>query len=358
MTLCALLCLALAPAAHAANTSQSAPGVDESDRIALNDPRIIGVFAAVTLDNDDTIRGTIIRVQDGVLVLRHEVLGDIEISTTRLIGVRRAGPQPRPRELPVPDPDAEPPTPIKPEIVLPEPTEPEVVEKPQVPEEAAKDESEAEWSSRVELGLSGSQGNAERMSVNAAFRTTRRTEGTRFSFDTSYLLNPPRGDRTANRLTLNARNDWNFPDSKWTLFLQGGAEFDEFRDFDVRTSAGAGFSYRFLDNDRTSLNARIGAGFSRDIGGTETEAVPELITGAELRHELTDRQTLAASAEVFPDLEELGEIRSILRARWEFRLDDKNDLALSLGLEQRFDSQADDDQRTDIDYFARLVFGF
>ncbi len=318
--------------------------------MSVNDPRAIGSFVFIRLENDDVVRGTIVRVERGVLTLQHEVLGDIEIPTNRILSAQRVSEEKLPAPGATPTPPVQPPVEQIPEVGPP-------VE-PETPLEPVIEEPEAVWASRVELGLNGSQGNSERLNGQLAFRTTRVTEGTRLSIDANWRVNTNRGQRTANRLTLNARQDWNLPESQWTLFLQSGSEFDEFREFDARVSAGAGFSYRFIEDEDTKLSARIGVGFSRDFGGPDENSVPELITGVDFSHRLTDRQRIVVSGELFPDLTETGEYRSVSNARWEYRLDTEQDLSLSIGVEHRYDTQATSEFRTDVDYFVRLVLGF
>ncbi|MEM1424392.1 MAG: DUF481 domain-containing protein [Planctomycetota bacterium] len=350
----AAVCVAGMHPCAIASSASNQPG----ERVSLNDPQVIGAFVFITLENEDVVRGTIVRVQGGILTLQHEVLGDLQIQTTRVVAVSRlVGERPpvvrdqgsRPAE-----PRPEPVTPLPPADPIPaDPQAPATV-----PEPVVEPEPGAEWNSRIEIGLNGSRGNTERLNSQLAFRTTRVTEGTRLAFDANWRVNTTEAERVANRLTLNARNDWDLPESKWTLFLQAGSEFDEFREFDARVSGGAGFSYRFIESEDTDLSARIGVGFSRDIGGPEENAIPELITGFDLSRRLTERQRFIASGELFPDLDETGEFRSVLNARWEYKLDAASDLSLSVGVEHRFDTQTVNDSRTDVDYFVRLVLGF
>lgn len=342
-----LLVLCMLPAARAHSALNQADRSELGERFSVNDPRVIGSFAFIELENEDIIRGVILRVTDGVLVLQHEILGDTPIGTNRINAVYRQG-------------SAAAAAPEPPQQVQegPQPADPLVLQEPEADQAPPQPKPSASWSSQIELGVNGSQGNAERFNSSLAFRTNRRTEGTRLSLDANWRVNTTRGDRTANRLTFNGRHDWNLPESKWTLFVQGGAEFDEFRDFDARTSGGAGFNYRFIENDDTQLSSRIGFGFSREIGGPNQDFVPELITGVELTHRLNDRQRIVASGELFPDLDETGEFRSVVRARWELRLDEKHDVSLTVGLEHRYDTQSTNEQQSDVDYFMRIVWGF
>ncbi|MEO1130584.1 MAG: DUF481 domain-containing protein, partial [Planctomycetota bacterium] len=216
----------------------------------------------------------------------------------------------------------------------------------------------ATWDREVELGLTGSSGNTERRNLLFGFRVERNHEESLFRLNARYRLDTDRGNRTANRFLANARQEWGRTNERLSLFLQGGVELDEFRDFEYRITGGAGVTYPFIFNERTSLRGRLGAGFNREAGGGTRDWIPELITGLELDHRINDTQRLVASAEVFPDLEELGEFRSILRGEWRLQVARDPRISLRIGLEHRYETQTIDAKRSDFDFFLRMVYGF
>jgi putative salt-induced outer membrane protein YdiY len=327
----------------------------------LSDPRLIGTAVHLVLDNGDELTGSLLRVQDGRVFIEHPILGQISIPTTRIVrlvgghkgeGAKAPG-TPAGEKTPEPESGASPAPAPKP---APEPTSPKAA--PATPPPAPAPKPAAVWKTRVELGLDGSQGNAERLNFRGGLAVSRETKGTSFRFNSRYVINTANGDRVANRFTANARNDWRLNNKHFSFFVQTGLEYDEFRQFDLRWTGGTGLSATLIDDGTTRLNTSLGAGFAREFDSPNDDLNPELITGLEFSHKLTDTQTFAVTAEFFPDLEQLGEFRSVIRPTWEIKLDTKTDLSLRLGFEHRYESVTNLQSHSDIDYFAALVLSF
>lgn len=356
--LAALLVVAAPPPAARAQNGNTAS-------IILDDPAVIGTFVRISMDTGDSLIATIIDIDGGDVVLQHDVLGEIRVPRTRIVGATRTvGTSDRDRRPPgaaqaAPPPEAPAVPAAKPEPAPgPEPKPaPEPAPEPDPsPEPVPEPEPEAVWTTRLQIGLNGSEGSVDRLNFLGDLGLTRTSDDGEFNLSTNYRINTTRGDRTAHRLSLNIRNDWNLNDPRWQIVGEASGLFDEFRDFDVRAAASASISYRFIDNDRTRLSARLGPSVSREFGGPDDEVVPELVAALSYRQRLTDRQTLTASAEVFPDLREIGEFRSAARGAWEIKLE--GDLSLRFSIEHRYESMSGNAPNGEFDYAATLVFTF
>ena len=353
--LCALL---VAPVAPAQVPGSSAPPAEASAppparaEVQLSERSVIGTFVTILLDNGDTLRGTVLEVDEGIVQLQHAVLGEVQIPRTRivraLVGEVDGAALIRPPTRREPDPT---PTTVTPILPPPPDVEPAPAPAPPPP-------PRVKWDREIEIGLTGSTGNSERQDIQAGFRLRRTGDATTFLFNSRYRLALSDGDRVVNRLLLNARGDWGLNDPDWSVFAQGGFEYDEFRDFEVRLSAGAGLAYRFIGNDDTTLRGRLGFGASRDLSGPNQDIVPELITALELNHKINNTQRLIGSVEVFPDATDFSDFRSVIKAEWQLRLNNDNNLFLRLGAEHRYETNTTRSKRSDLDYFARLVYGF
>lgn len=216
------------------------------------------------------------------------------------------------------------------------------------------------WTGRVELGLNGSSGNTEAFNFRSAASATRTTERIETSGRISYTYGKNDGEETTNRGRLNVRNDWLLPDdSPWRVFATGDLQFDRFQDWDWRAAAFAGVGYEFIDTERTFLLGRVGAGASREIGGSDNAINPEGLIGVDFRYRITERQRFTASADLYPDLDDFGEYRADGRAEYEILIDEESNLSLTLGVETRYDSQPGEGfRRNDFDYYALLVWTF
>lgn len=221
----------------------------------------------------------------------------------------------------------------------------------------AQAEQEAKWESQIRLGLNGSRGNTDSEDLYAVFTTKRETTKTAFNFLADYKLGRENDESTENRLLLQARNDWFINESPWSVFVLGEVEFDEFEDWYARLVGTVGLGYQFIKNDVTTLNGRIGFGGSYEVDGDPEEFTPEAYLGADWSHKLTEKQSLTASVDYFPSLEDSADYRIIGRAGYQVLLDEETSMSLILGVEDRYDSTAEDD-KNNIDYFLQLGWSF
>lgn len=322
-----------------------AQSVAQPTTVRLNDPGVIGTRVTLQLGGGDQLTGRLVSVANGVVTIRHIDLGEIGIATSRVVrtvrpviveGVELA--PAHPETVPAPTPEPEP----APEVV-------EIVE----------DEPAVKWDRQFEVGLRGSSGNSDRLNFDAGLSLRREDDKGIFNFDTSYIYAQDDGTDTANRFDANLRNEWKLDNPRWTIFAQGSYILDEFQDWDYRVSGGAGVGYLLIDEEDTSLQLRAGVGASREFGDmADEDVVPELILGADLRHAFSDSNRLLASTEVFPSLSDFGEFRSISSAAWEMDIDSADGLSFRVGVEHRYESQVEDAEKSDFDYFARLVYSF
>lgn len=215
------------------------------------------------------------------------------------------------------------------------------------------------WSGGFELGISGSEGNVDRFTGRAGVRGERRSEWNESRAELTYIYAKTDGETTQNQANFLVRNDRLFKDSPWRLFGIGMVDYDEFKDWDVRLSGFLGVGYAFIDEERTRLIGRLGAGLLREFGGEENAIIPEGLIGADFEHKLTERQKITASFDFFPELREFGPYRFIAKAAWEVLVDPEVNLSLRVGIEDRYDSTPGAGQkRNDLDYFATVVWSF
>lgn len=215
------------------------------------------------------------------------------------------------------------------------------------------------WDGSVEVGLAGSDGNAEQLSFRTGVAATRKTERFETKFGLHYLYAKSDGTESANRFDLSLRNDWLFKESRWRLFAEGVYENDQFQQWDHRLSGFVGFGYEFINREKTTLIGRAGIGGSQEIGGPDEGFTPEALLGADFSHQLTERQKITASTDLFPSLDDGGEFRWINAAAWEINVDPETNMFLRLGALHRHESDPGAGfKNNDIDYFMTLGWSF
>lgn len=215
------------------------------------------------------------------------------------------------------------------------------------------------WGGSVEGGVNGASGNSENFNLRMGFSAQRRTVPMETSVTGSYTWSTDGGEKTKSRGELEGRNDWNMGESPWFVFAVGRVEYDEFQDWRWRLSGIAGPGYTLVRTDRTTLKLRGGLGFSRELGGSRNEIIPELDLGVDLEHKLTDHQKIYLTHDTYPSIEELSDFRSVTKAGWEILVDPESNLLLRLGVEHRHQSRPGEGfKKNDLDYFALIGWQF
>lgn len=218
------------------------------------------------------------------------------------------------------------------------------------------------WRGGFEFGVNGSDGNSDILSLRLGSNFDAKVERNAFHLDALYTLTRQDGTTRQNQAILNLRDEILFPGSPWSVFAATQVEYDEFRAYDLRAGAYAGFSYRWLKTDTTLFKTRLGAGAVREIDtgddGPPDRWVPEAVIGGDFNHRFNDRQGFVSGLDVFPNLSQLGQFRVRARAGYEILLNPERGMVLRLGVQDRYDSSPGPARRNDLNYFATLLFRF
>jgi putative salt-induced outer membrane protein YdiY len=195
------------------------------------------------------------------------------------------------------------------------------------------------WDTGIELGINGSSGTSESLSVRTGGYIKRESRFSKLDLRTNYNYTTNSGLATQNNAELDVRNDWLLDDrSPWTLFGTGNLFYDEFQAFDLQTSANTGVGYRFVHDPGLDLIARLGGGASREIGGPDDRWVPESLVGFEYSQQLSATQKFYGKLDYYPEWEEIGEYRLVADTGWEIVLVQPSNLSLKISATDRYDS--------------------
>jgi len=312
--------------------------------------------AIVTLDTGETLRGQVVERAGGTLVLNHQVLGRLSIPQGRVAQTTIV------TEGGATDPQASAPPatpPAQPQATVAQVDAPAAAPGPQQVRPPLVERAPPAWKASLEFGLSGSQGNTEQLLARGGFTAARDTDMSRLGFEGTYRRRTTNGSESENRLFFRGRQEFKRKATVLRPFLEESFEYDEFRAFDWRGRVAGGLAYPLLESDRTRLTGRLGGGLTKDFGGPAPDTYPEGLAQLEVSHRITERVSLAASTLYLPDLKNLDEYRWENRARMEFSLNETKSLLLSVGFEDRYESDAAPAvDKNDLDYFVTLVYRF
>jgi putative salt-induced outer membrane protein YdiY len=215
------------------------------------------------------------------------------------------------------------------------------------------------WSGNFDLGLDGENGSADTFNLRFGFRANRKTEQTVLSLAVDYLKQTASGADTADRLFAEGRYEWLFHDSRWSIFVHETCEYNEFEDYRVCDTADAGFGYRLIKNDDTTLIGRFGGGYSHYYGGEyDGEYYPESVFGMSLEQRLGKRQKFVATVEYAADVTNYARFRVRTQAAVEFLLAEETHLSLKIGVLDYYNSLQHETPGNDIDYAVMIMWKF
>jgi putative salt-induced outer membrane protein YdiY len=212
------------------------------------------------------------------------------------------------------------------------------------------------WDAGVELGVNGSTGTSDTLSMRAGTTMKRESRFSKLDFSTYYNRTVSEGLVTQNNATLNIKNDWLLDDSvPWTLFAKADAFYDKFQAYDEQTNVDTGVGYRFWHEPALNLTGRLGAGGSREFGGPNNEWTPEGLAGVDYDQKITAAHKVSFKVEYFPDLEQLVNYRIVSEASWEVALAQPSNLSLKLSATDRYDSTPDGAKPTLMNYSILML---
>jgi hypothetical protein len=197
----------------------------------------------------------------------------------------------------------------------------------------------APWDTGIELGLNGSSGTNEALSVRTGGYIKRESRYSKLDFSTYYNRTTTAGITTQNNANLDGRHDFLLDDtSPWTLYETYNLFYDEFQAFDLQLSENTGIGYRFVHDKELEIMTRCGFGTSREIGGPDDRWVPESLFGFEYSQRINATQKVYGKLDYYPDWDQVGEFRMVADAGWEIELVQPSNLSLKISATDRYDS--------------------
>lgn len=216
------------------------------------------------------------------------------------------------------------------------------------------------WDRRVELGLTGAEGNSTNLNFRAAFFADFEDADSRWNYDMVYRRATSDGEATENRFFASLTKDWLLSDEDYFYFANGRYDYDQFQDWDSRVNAFGGAGYQFLKDDTWDWLGRVGLGGSQEFGGQGgDEFTAEALVGTDVGYTIGDGHGIEFSTTFFPSLEESGEFRNITTLDYVITIDRDKGLDLRMGIFNEYDSTAPaGNEKNDFNYYASLGWSF
>lgn len=215
------------------------------------------------------------------------------------------------------------------------------------------------WEGSVELGMNGTEGNSQTFNIRAGAKAKHKLPWVEQTYEAVHIDNSSDGQKTALNGFFDGRIVFPFAESKWSYFVHGRVEYDDFRDYDSRLSGDTGVAYDVWEHDHSKLQLRGGVSTSREIGGAENRFLPELAFGADLSHKFDERQKISLTIDYYPAVDDfMDDYRINSSASWEIVVSKAWGLSAKLGVIDRYDNTPQGRRPNDLNYSALMLWAF
>jgi putative salt-induced outer membrane protein YdiY len=212
------------------------------------------------------------------------------------------------------------------------------------------------WDMGVELGINGSDGTNNVFSMRAGGHVKRVTPHWKLDSSLAYNKNNSNGVETQNNGKHDLRVDRILAESPWTLFVLENLIYDEFQAWDVQLSLNSGVGYQIFNTPTLDLLSRVGAGATREFGGSENDWQPTALFGVDYNHQITKMQKLVAKVDYFPEWEDFRQYRVVSDLGWQVDLDRPKNVSLKFSVIDRYDSTPDGVDPNSLDYAVLMIW--
>jgi hypothetical protein len=319
-------------------------------------------LVTITLINGDSFHAAIVKDSDP-LVIDHPLIGQMSIARERVKSVVTDAPAAPPGPAPV---AAVAPAPVDAQVAVtvpppPAPPAPAPVVVPQLPVAPPPEPGMLDlWKFTVEAGLNGTTGFNQMQSFRGLITATRPTPEMATSASAGWWYTRTNDEATANRMQLDARNEWPATaKSPWSYFISGRTEYDQFQAWDWRLAGQGGVGLQIIGDEKMTLTGRTGFGASHEFGTPHPDVHAEFTPSVELEYKINARNKLCGAAAAWVDMENTDSSRADLRAWYEAVLDPDSGMSLKIGVEDRYEhSPGVGREKHEVDYYAVIVFSF
>ena len=213
-----------------------------------------------------------------------------------------------------------------------------------------------DWNRNASLGLNGASGPSNNAGFRGEFKADYEDDEKRWKYNMYYIFASDNHETSENRFTANLLRDWFIKDSNWFYFVNGGYDWDQFKDWEHRLRLGSGPGYQYIKTETVELASRQGLNLNYSIfPDGNNELILEALLGIDWVWQISEKQSIAFHNTAYPALTDLGEYRNVTDFEWKHNLDYYDGLAVKIGFHNEYDST--ETNKNDLKYFGSLVWG-
>ncbi len=212
------------------------------------------------------------------------------------------------------------------------------------------------WVYEANFDLLGRAGNSKEIGFGSSFEANLKGPDDSFRVFGTYEYRERNDSRSADRILGGAEYE-NFFTGIFGWYVRTQMETDRIRQFDFRSTSGAGMSYRLINSDTQSLVLRSGFGYEyTSFTNNDPDASEGTFDfGLAHRKRMNDRFLLRNNVTVVPTMDDIGDYRAVHESSLEFPIGTSKNWSVRSGILNEYESRPAAAKRLDTTYFSRMV---
>jgi len=216
-----------------------------------------------------------------------------------------------------------------------------------------------DWIFSAGFDLLGKQGNTEEMSLGANALVARKGPKDELKFTAEFEDREKNSEKTADRIAGGASYEYFFKDSLgW--YLRSELESDDITSVNLRSTTGAGASYRLLNRDEQTLVVRSGLGYRfidyETMKNDESSLTLDL--GLTHNYKYNDMVSIANQLSYVPGIGSSGNNRFVHDSTLIFPIGNGEHWSLKLGIKNEYETEPAVPEKLDTTYYSKMSFSW
>ncbi|MEX0326346.1 MAG: YdiY family protein [Puniceicoccaceae bacterium] len=218
------------------------------------------------------------------------------------------------------------------------------------------------WSYQASVDISGSDGNTEEFGSMLAFQAKLEGPDDRLLMYANYTYKSTDGEATNDEQKGGIKYT-NFVSGKWGWYIREELERDTFEEIDFRSTTAGGLSYKFIEEDRMTLEGNAGLSYryeSYTFDDPSDDDFAGLDFGLDFGWQFADWGKLVSNFTYVPSIDDFGDFLFTHESGVDIPLGTSEGWVLKIGLSHKYNSEPADASLESLDttYFTRLILNW
>lgn len=216
-----------------------------------------------------------------------------------------------------------------------------------------------EWHYDASLDLTGKSGNTDKYRLGASFDAELKGPNDTLAFFLEYEQAETEDIKTEDR-TAGGGSYESFFSEFVGWYVRTELETDVIDNIDLRSTSGAGLSYRVINEDHQSLVFRTGLGylFTAYNNNADNESSATLDLGLAHSYKFNDYFSMENALNFVPAIDDFSNYRVVHDSGFEIPVGSGDNWKIRMGIKNEYESETTEDEKLDTSYYTKMIYSW